>query len=183
MCASKRSHLKAWRCIGVGYVVHLLIYHIGFGKSLWSSLFQPLFGRATKSKMRACVCVCVCVRGREKISQCGSKNLAQVLLLWLIFRWQGLSGASLPSCQHLTSLPPLLSIPSAFSLLLVLSFSSPFFCHPVKDQEQLLSPGSSCLLALFSSIQQTVKNQFVPLFFFSIKGKILSLCSSCSKSV
>lgn len=128
-------------------------------------------------------CVCVCVRGREKISQCGSKNLAQVLLLWLIFRWQGLSGASLPSCQHLTSLPPLLSIPSAFSLLLVLSFSSPFFCHPVKDQEQLLSPGSSCLLALFSSIQQTVKNQFVPLFFFSIKGKILSLCSSCSKSV
>lgn len=121
----------------------LLFYHLTrFSISPGSSLFQTLFGCATTNNMHVCTPICVCERVCQRLSmQQAGPGSAFLIDLQVTGCVRGLI-ASL-SAPHLPSL-------SSIQSLSFLSLSCPLFpslfCHPARDQEQLLSQRSNCFL-------------------------------------
>lgn len=131
----------------------LLFYHLsGFSISPGSSLFQTLLGCATTNNMHVCTPVCVC-ESLPAVKQQAGPGSAFLIDLQVTGCVRGLI-ASL-SAPHLPSL-------SSIQSLSFLSLSCPLFslfCHPARDQEQLLSQGSNCLLDASSlTLAKQLKN-------------------------
>lgn len=101
-------------------------------------------------------CVCEGVRKNQPVSEQKSGPGSVTLIdLQVTGSVRGL--IAILSASHLSSSSSSMHSLSFLSPARPLFFSP--FCHPVKDQEQLLSLGSSCLLALLFYIHQTVKNR------------------------
>lgn len=135
--------------------------------TFWGLAFLPgaHYSKLCLAVPQQTICMCarpyVCVR----VCQRWSSKLAQVLLFWLIFRWQAVSGGSSPACQRLTSLPSPLSSPFPSSLSFLSSLLLSLLSSCQRSGAAAVPGVQLSPRCFFSYASQTVKELFACVVF------------------